>query len=190
MLRVEVASQRAAAIGSSENPLDLRHEQHQVERVAWRGVELRKVEVEVARCVGLCVDEERSGADSLRRLVGADDRVLHERAAEPVALDGCVDSEPSEKNDRNWAPAGRPQERRRGVIVGDRGCCQGVIGDDPALPWRGHDVDTRRPGRLCNARDVTEPARLRFGAALEGGDVVACGSVEDRPLVANDDGVA
>lgn len=53
------------------------------------------------RVVVFGMHRQRPGADGLRGLCGAKQRVLEERGAEPATVNRHIDRQPSEQNDRN-----------------------------------------------------------------------------------------
>jgi hypothetical protein len=64
----------------------------------------------------------------------------------------------------------------------DRAGRQCVVADNAVLADRRDDVDDGGPCRLCRPRDAAQPVGLGFGAAVEGGDVVAPGVIPARPI--------
>jgi hypothetical protein len=103
---------------SSGDPLDLTHEDDEVQWVGRRRVEFSEVEVEVAGALRFRVDDKRTSADGMRRLICTEHRILHEGGPNTVALRGEVDTKAREQDDWDWAPAGRLQECPWGVSVG------------------------------------------------------------------------
>lgn len=105
---------RSSGLG---DPLDLTHADDQVQWVGRRRVEFSEVKVEVAGTLRFRVDDKRTSADNLGRLICTEHRVLHEGGPNTVALCGEVDTKARKEDDWDLAPAGRLQECPWGVIV-------------------------------------------------------------------------
>jgi hypothetical protein len=146
------------------------HQQKEMQRVGWRRLELGKVLVEGASCIGLRVDQERASADRVCCLRGTEEHLPHQRRAESAPLFAEVDAEARQQDDGDVVAA-RPLRYspwRFGTLNG--ASRESEVTDHSAAAGQADDIDGAGLSRLGLECVPAKPVRLRFGAAVE----VAC----------------
>jgi len=138
-----------------------------MQRVGWRRLELSKVLVEGASCIGLRVDQERASADRVCCLRGTEEHLLHQRRAESAPLFAEVAAEARQQDDGDVVAA-RPfrySPWRFGTLNG--ASSESEVTDHSAAAGQADDIDGAGLSRLGLECVPPKPVRLRFGAAVE-----------------------
>lgn len=104
-----------------------------------------------ARLIVFGMDQKRSNAGNVRRLAGAEQRILEQRLAKAAPLVAPVDRQPGKKHDWDWMACESFADAAWRRRVFDRAYGEAVIADDPPLAETNH-IGLSATGLLADER--------------------------------------